>query len=228
MIVTNLNMPRCSGAELCRRLKADAATRHIPVLIVTGAMFREQDLLDDGCDRVLTKPITAQDLTEAVMEVAKRLGIDPETGPPYPIVCAMRAGPEPREMTRSNGDTAKDTAPPDPRTATPLHVLLVEDDAAFAEFLLTALSASGRVDLRLTRVGRLRAALEVIHQDGVEAVLLDLNLPDSRGLATLTQITTAAPHMAVVVLTGVDDARLATEALRRGARNWLTRGTSRS
>lgn len=72
VIVTDLNMPRCSGSELCRRLKADAATRHIPVLIVTGAMFSEQDLLADGCHRVLTKPITARDLTDAVLEVAKR------------------------------------------------------------------------------------------------------------------------------------------------------------
>jgi CheY-like chemotaxis protein len=71
VVVTDLNMPRCTGAELCRRLKANLQTQHIPVLIVTGSMFRERDLLATGCDRVLTKPITANGLADAVFEVAR-------------------------------------------------------------------------------------------------------------------------------------------------------------
>lgn len=71
VLVTDLNMPRCSGAELCRQVKANRATSHIPVLIVTGSMFRERDLLAAGCLRVLTKPITASGLAATVLDVAQ-------------------------------------------------------------------------------------------------------------------------------------------------------------
>jgi signal transduction histidine kinase len=105
-----------------------------------------------------------------------------------------------------------------------LSVLLVEDDPTFAEFLKTTLPHPGEVDLDLRWEPRLASALEVIRDVPVDAVLLDLNLPDSRGLDTLTRVVDAASHMPVVVLTGVDDAGLATEALRRGAQDWLTKG----
>jgi two-component system cell cycle sensor histidine kinase/response regulator CckA len=106
----------------------------------------------------------------------------------------------------------------------PLRVLLVEDDGRFADFLRTALIEIGCFDVRLTLTGRLADALDVMRAHSVDAVLLDLNLPDSRGLATLSSVTSAAPHVPVVVLTGVDDAQLATEAVRRGAQDWLTKG----
>jgi signal transduction histidine kinase len=105
-----------------------------------------------------------------------------------------------------------------------LQVLLVEDDPAFAEFLRAAIPHSGEADLRLCWEPRLSSALEAIRTGHVDAVLLDLNLPDSRGLETLSRVVEAAVHVPVVVLTGVDDRELATEALGRGAQDWLTKG----
>ncbi len=110
------------------------------------------------------------------------------------------------------------------RVPSRLCVLLVEDDPTFAEFLKTTLPHPGEVDLDLRWEPRLSSALEVIRNVPIDAVLLDLNLPDSRGLDTLTRVVDAAAHVPVVVLTGVDDAGLATEALRRGAQDWLTKG----
>lgn len=68
LILLDLMMPKLGGLETCRRLKADEATRAIPVIIVTThaePSFREE-AVECGCDDYLTKPITALKLMEKV------------------------------------------------------------------------------------------------------------------------------------------------------------------
>jgi two-component system, cell cycle sensor histidine kinase and response regulator CckA len=104
-----------------------------------------------------------------------------------------------------------------------LRVLLVEDDRAFATFLEAALL--GGQEAAAVRIAYdLADAREALTAVSVDAVLLDLNLPDSQGLATLRGILEASPDVAVVVLTGVDDAGVARSALRLGAQDWLVKG----
>ena len=57
VIVTDVDMPVMDGLDLCRQLRADAATRHVVVVVVTGdATDQAQAALDAGCDAVLEKP----------------------------------------------------------------------------------------------------------------------------------------------------------------------------
>jgi len=108
-------------------------------------------------------------------------------------------------------------------TDTGLRVLLVEDDSAFAGFLGLALR-TGVEPAAVNAVGDLIGALEQIRQTSPDAVVLDLNLPDSEGLATLRAVLAAAPQMPVVVLTGVADVEVARQALQLGAQDWLLKG----
>jgi two-component system, cell cycle sensor histidine kinase and response regulator CckA len=73
-------------------------------------------------------------------------------------------------------------------------------------------------------VGDLIAALEHIRQNSPDAVVLDLNLPDSDGLATLRAVLASAPQMPIVVLTGLADVDIARQALQLGAQDWLLKG----
>jgi signal transduction histidine kinase len=104
-----------------------------------------------------------------------------------------------------------------------LRVLLVEDDPAFVEFLSTSLDPAA-TGLELTIARRLGMAVSALANGQFDAILLDLNLPDSEGLPTLRQMASIAPHMPIVVFTGIDDPRQAHEALRLGAEDWLTKG----
>ena len=57
VIVTDVDMPIMDGLDLCRQLRADAATRDVVVVVVTGdATDQAQAALDAGCDAVLGKP----------------------------------------------------------------------------------------------------------------------------------------------------------------------------
>ncbi|HEX3218331.1 MAG TPA: diguanylate cyclase [Aestuariivirgaceae bacterium] len=58
-VIADLMMPQINGIQLCRNLKRESATRHIPVLIVTAVHDRDMMLkaLDSGADDFLQKPV---------------------------------------------------------------------------------------------------------------------------------------------------------------------------
>lgn len=109
------------------------------------------------------------------------------------------------------------------RPPSPLRILLVEDDGMFATFLETALAAENEPP-ELMHAGDLEAALSCIRDRSPDAVVLDLNLPDSQGLDTLRAIVTPTPQLPVVVLTGAADVALARKALQLGAQDWIPKG----
>ena len=61
MILLDLMMPEMDGYEVCRRLKADATTRHIPVIFVTARLDADAELagLEMGAVDYITKPVSA-------------------------------------------------------------------------------------------------------------------------------------------------------------------------
>lgn len=105
----------------------------------------------------------------------------------------------------------------------PLRALLVEDDEAFSAYVRVALGAASDA-VELDTAADLATALASLRAREPDGVLLDLNLPDSQGLATLRQVLEAAPHAAVVIITGVADAKVAQDALQLGAQDWLVKG----
>jgi len=102
-------------------------------------------------------------------------------------------------------------------------LLLVEDQDADALYLETLLDERPPSP-KMVRARRLGAALELLDDLVVDLVLLDLNLPDSRGLETLHRLRRRAPDLAVVVLSGQSDVALAAEAVESGAQDYLVKG----
>ena len=72
-----------------------------------------------------------------------------------------------------------------------------------------------------THAASLSQALEHLNIETFQVILLDLDLPDSQGLATLSQILARAPEVAVVVLSPNDDRQLSLHSLREGAQDFL-------
>ena len=105
-----------------------------------------------------------------------------------------------------------------------LSVLLIEDNPGDARLIRELLARDGGGRFRLQIADHLAAGLAHLDPGGFDAVLLDLDLPDSQGLATLTQMLAHSPHMPVIVLTGLDDEALAVQAVGLGAQDYLIKG----
>jgi two-component system response regulator len=72
LMLLDLNLPRVGGLEVLRRIRADARTRHIPIVVLTSSI-EEQDVATSyasGANSYVRKPV---DYDEFV-EVARKLG----------------------------------------------------------------------------------------------------------------------------------------------------------
>ncbi|MGE5816875.1 MAG: ATP-binding protein [Deltaproteobacteria bacterium] len=102
-----------------------------------------------------------------------------------------------------------------------MRVLLVEDNEDDAILIREELSET---NIEIERAELLSTALDRVAGGGVDAVLLDLSLPDSCGLDTIERVLNKAPGVPIVVLTGFNDEEAAVEAVERGAQDYLIKG----
>ncbi|MBF0430029.1 MAG: response regulator [Fibrobacteria bacterium] len=108
-----------------------------------------------------------------------------------------------------------------------LNVLLVEDnfgDVLYIHKLLEYSSAKIEHNFEIKTCVCLEEALEVISLEDIRIVLLDLNLPDSKGLETFKRLHRVYPHLPVIILTGINDEHLSFEAVNEGASDYLVKG----
>ena len=96
-------------------------------------------------------------------------------------------------------------------------VLLIECDPDYSRRIQLLFRRTIADDLYLRSVGQLSSGIEVLARDRVDLVLLELNLPDSKGLETLAAIRAAAPSAAIIVLTFEKDEARLLEAVGPGA-----------
>ena len=109
-------------------------------------------------------------------------------------------------------------------TGQPIQILLLEDNPGDARLLQRIFAADRTTRTEIICADRLSKALAQLSARAIDAVLLDLSLPDSTGLDSLKQVRTHAPNIPIVLLTGLDDEKNALEAMRLGAQDYLVKG----
>jgi len=110
----------------------------------------------------------------------------------------------------------------------PLRLLLVEDDPLHVRQVEAACDHEQRRELPFARLWLTHAttaasAQRLLATCRFDVILLDLNLPDSTGLATFHRLQEAAPHLPIIVLTNQDGDGEGTLALRGGAAGCLSK-----
>lgn len=105
----------------------------------------------------------------------------------------------------------------------PIKIIQVEDNPADARIVREMLVDEG-IAFEMTDAGSLAEAVERLAEDGFDVALLDLILPDGRGLELFTGICRQAPEVPVVILTGLSDEALAIKAVQAGAQDYLVKG----
>jgi two-component system, cell cycle sensor histidine kinase and response regulator CckA len=97
--------------------------------------------------------------------------------------------------------------------------LLIEDNPADAGRVREVLRKTPTIKLHIE--DSFASAMEYIAAHRLDAVLLDLGLPDSHGLASLKSLIKDYPNLPIVVLTEDNDGKLAKDAIRLGAQDYL-------
>ena len=105
-----------------------------------------------------------------------------------------------------------------------IRALLIEDDPDDVLLLKVSLAKTKLVQIKLGHADSLSSGLIQLAEQDYDVILLDLNLPDSRGLETLTTITEAYPKLPVVVLSGLSDDATTIAAVELGAQDYLVKG----
>lgn len=106
-----------------------------------------------------------------------------------------------------------------------LKLLIVEDNPADARLVQELLKETGMADAPSAVAAEAKEAVGLIGQERFDAILLDLRLPDSEGIATFETIHRAAPGAAILILTGLADETLALQAVEEGAQDYLVKGS---
>jgi DNA-binding response OmpR family regulator len=105
-----------------------------------------------------------------------------------------------------------------------LRILLVEDNPTDALLVREALAEAISPAFVVAHAEMLQCALDLLAKRPFDLVLLDLGLPDSQGLESLTSLRRLAPEVPVLVLTGLDDEDVGLNAVHAGAQDYLVKG----
>ncbi|MBN1811170.1 MAG: PAS domain S-box protein [Anaerolineae bacterium] len=103
-------------------------------------------------------------------------------------------------------------------------ILLIEDKPSDAQLVQEMLTNVEGFSFSLEQAGQLSTGLEQLAEGGIDVVLLDLMLPDSQGLDTFTTAHSQASHVPIIVLSSLNDEKLAAQAVRKGAQDYLVKG----
>ena len=103
------------------------------------------------------------------------------------------------------------------------NILLVEDNPGDAVLISEYLSESALGQFNVFIEEKLSDAKNILERKSFDAIILDLNLPDSNGLETFTQIQNFKSDIATIILTGLSDELIGMEAVKNGAQDYLVK-----
>src|ERR1700730_1771167 len=103
-------------------------------------------------------------------------------------------------------------------------LLLIDGDSSHSVVFLDAVANAIDGPFEGEWVKTLAEGIERLKQKGIWAAVVNVTLPDSRGIQTFDQLEVAIPGVPTLVLAGIECRNIALEALRRGAKDYLLEG----
>jgi DNA-binding NarL/FixJ family response regulator len=113
-----------------------------------------------------------------------------------------------------------------PSPAPPLRIVIADDQASVREGLVLLLNALPDIEV-VAAAADGEQAVALVAEHGPDAILLDLHMPVLDGIGTTRRLAAEHPGVAVVVLTTYADDGSVLDALRAGARSYLTKDADR-
>jgi two-component system cell cycle response regulator len=214
IVLLDVMMPGMDGFEVCRRLKGDPATQHIPVVMVT-ALDQPSDRvkgLEAGADDFLTKPVSDIALLARVKSLARLKLMTDEL--------RLRAATT-REIGILDGigDSSLDTGLGG-------HILVVEDRASSCERIQKALGEVHRVDIETNPHEALFRAAEADY----DLMIVSLGFADYDALRLCSQARSLdrTRSMPILLIAEPEDTARLVRGLDLGVNDYLMRPTDRN
>lgn len=104
-----------------------------------------------------------------------------------------------------------------------VRLLLIEDNPIHARLIEELLTDARSPSFQLVVASRLSEGLALLDKGETDLILLDLILPDSQDLDTFIRVRSHAPSVPIVIVTGLDDVKLAARAVEAGAQDYLVK-----
>jgi len=209
VVLLDVVMPGIDGFEVCRRLKSNAASQHIPIIMVT-ALDQPGDKvrgLEAGADDFLTKPVDDIALITRVKNLARLKTLTDEM--------LMRASTSEQMGLAGDGDAGRALSGAGGR------LMLVEDHARFAERISQALTREHAVTCETD----LQRALLALPEGEFDLLIVSLSLQNADGLRLCSQVRSLERIRRLPILVIVEpgnDARLL-RGLDIGVNDYLAR-----
>lgn len=105
----------------------------------------------------------------------------------------------------------------------PIEILLVEDNSSDAAFIKKLLNEVNGQSFHIKWVDCLEAASSFISKTAFDLILLDLDLPDSKGLKTISAAYKKSPRTPIVAITDPENDLIAIDAIKLGAQDLLSK-----
>jgi two-component system cell cycle response regulator len=206
IILLDVMMPGMDGFQVCRRLKEDPTTRHVPVVLVTALDGRADRVagLEAGADDFLTKPIDDVMLMARVRSLTRLKGVIDELRARE--ASGRRVGVIAGAASRLGGSGGR--------------ILIVDDNERQAERVANELSVEHRPVIEREAATALLAA-----RGPVDLVILNANAKSFDGLRLAAQlrsdeVTRGVPILAIA---DIDERARAVKALEIGVNDILAR-----
>ncbi|HWX89250.1 MAG TPA: PleD family two-component system response regulator [Rhizomicrobium sp.] len=208
IVLLDVMMPGMEGFEVCRRIKANPKTAHIPVVMVT-ALDQPSDRvagLDAGADDFLTKPVDDAALFARVRSLVRlkmmtdELRMRESTGQGMGLI-------DPAETLTENDPTGR--------------ILIVEDRAESVAWFSNALTPTNQ----LFSADTFEEALVRVKGGDFDLIVVSLGMRGFDGLRLCSQLRTLPEgrHVPILVVVSDGDRRKLTQALEMGVNDYLTR-----
>ena len=208
IVLLDVMMPGMDGFEVCRRIKANPKTAHVPVVMVT-ALDQPSDRvagLDAGADDFLTKPVDDSALFARVRSLVRlkmmtdELRMRESTGQGMGLI-------DPAETFTENGQSGR--------------ILVIEDRAESVAWFSSALSPTHQV----ASVDTFEEALVRVKGGDFDLIVVSLGMRGFDGLRLCSQLRSLPEgrHVPILVVVSDGDRRKLTQALEMGVNDYLTR-----
>ncbi|MEO8301378.1 MAG: PleD family two-component system response regulator [Rhizomicrobium sp.] len=208
IVLLDVMMPGMDGFEVCRRIKANPKTAHVPVVMVT-ALDQPSDRvagLDAGADDFLTKPVDDAALFARVRSLVR-----------------LKMMTDELRMRESTGQGMGLIDPAETLTENILagHVLVIEDRAESVAWFTSALAPNHTVSSADT----FEEALVRVKGGDFDLIVVSLGMRSFDGLRLCSQLRSLPEgrHVPILVVVSDGDRRKLTQALEMGVNDYLTR-----